>query len=87
MQQTFTHAKPGKLQFAVGFEGAGAKLRLLVTSPSGEKLVHEDAGTFIVEIDNAAAGAWRYTVAALETPYPNFPYTLIIGESAAPKSP
>jgi hypothetical protein len=79
--QTHACAKAGKLQLGVGFAGEGAKLRLLVTGPGGEKIAHEDTAGFILEIENAPAGEWRYAVAAVDTPYPNFPYTLMIGEA------
>jgi hypothetical protein len=31
-------------------------------------------------VPDAAAGEWTYTVTALKLPYPNFPFTVRIGE-------
>src|SRR5262249_19477853 len=81
-RQTFSHAKEGPLRFGLGFSGPGARLRLLVVAPGGERLEHEDAGSFMLDIDNAPAGDWHYTVTGVETPYPHFPFTLIIGDKS-----
>lgn len=82
--QVYQNKKAGKLQFALGFSNAGAKLKLELVSPKGAKIAREGTATFLVEVDNADAGDWRYTVTALNVPYPNFPFTLTVGE-AAPK--
>jgi len=52
-------------------------------APDGAKFAREGTSTFVVEVENAAAGNWRYTVTALSVPYPNFPFTLAVGEAAA----
>ena len=83
--QTYHNKKAGRLQFALGFSNAGAKLRLELVAPNGQKVVREGTGTFVIELDNAAAGDWRYTVTALTIPYPNFPFTLAVGEAAVKK--
>ena len=72
------------MQFALGFSNAGAKLKLELVSPKGEKFVHQGVSTFAIEVPHAVEGNWRYTVTALDVPYPNFPFTLTVGE-AAPK--
>ncbi|MFO0866135.1 MAG: hypothetical protein U0744_16055 [Gemmataceae bacterium] len=66
----------GALQLAVGFENAGAKMRITVTPPSGQKIVQEETTTFLLEIPNAPRGAWRYSLTSVESPFPNFPVVL-----------
>jgi hypothetical protein len=78
--QTYRLAKPAALQFALGFANQGAKLRLTVVSPDGRRHEKEGRDTFTVEIVDGPAGEYTYTVTALEVPYPNFPFTLTIGE-------
>jgi hypothetical protein len=77
--QTYKHTKDGPLQFALGFANQGAKLRLTLVSPDGKKVEREGQSTFLIEIANAPAGDWQYTVTALEVPFPNFPFTLTVG--------
>ncbi len=76
----YDNKKAGPLKFALGFKTAGARLRLTVTSPSGEKKVMEGDGTFVIDVPDAARGDWTYTVTALRVPYANFPFTVTIGE-------
>jgi hypothetical protein len=66
----------GALQLAVGFENAGAKMKLTVTPPSGQKIVQEETATFLLEIPNAPRGTWRYSLTSIESPFPNFPVVL-----------
>lgn len=82
ISNTFTHQKTGSVQFAIGFENQGATLRLELTSPTGEKMEHEDAASFIIEVQDAAQGAWRYTISSRRLPFANFPFTLLIGDAA-----
>jgi hypothetical protein len=77
----YHNKKAGRLQFALGFEDRGAKLRLTLISPSGEKIEKEGTFTFTVQIDNAPEGDWTYTVTALQVPFANFPFTLTVGEA------
>jgi HEAT repeat protein len=77
--QAYVHEKPGSLQFAVGFGGL-AKFRLVLTAPNGEKIAHEGTRSFTIEVADAPTGTWQYSIAALETPYANFLYTLAIGQ-------
>jgi hypothetical protein len=81
VKQTYQCKKPGRLRFELGFENLGAKLRLTVVSPHGKKYEKEGVGTFAIEVADAPAGFWEYTVRALEVPYQNFPFRLIVGES------
>lgn len=76
----YNHPKNGPLQFALGFSNAGAKLKLELVAPDGRKVEREGIASFVVEVDNAAAGDWRYTVTAVSVPYANFPFTLTVGE-------
>jgi len=70
----------GPLQFVLGFEDRGARLRLTVTEPGGRQ--HEQAGvqTFSLDIPDGQPGTWRYAITPLEVPFQNFPFTLTIGE-------
>ncbi len=78
--QKYHLSKPAALQFALGFANQGAKLRLTVVSPDGRRHEKEGKDTFTVEIPDGPAGEYTYTVTAVEVPYPNFPFTLTIGE-------
>ncbi len=73
-------AKAGRLQFALGFENQGARLRLEVTGPDGRKEEKSDTKTFTIDIPDAQPGVWSYTVTPLAVPYKDFPFTLTIGE-------
>ena len=73
-------ADRGPLQFVLGFEDRGARLQLTVTGPDGTRQEKTNSKTFTIEISNAAAGPWRYTVTPVDVPYENFPFTLVIGE-------
>jgi hypothetical protein len=77
--RTYKHEKAGPLRFALGFADQGAKLRLTLVSPDKKKVEREGKATFIIEIANAPAGEWQYTVTALEIPFPHFPFTLTVG--------
>ena len=73
-------AKAGRLQFALGFENQGARLKLEVAGPDGRKEEKSDTKTFTIDIPDAKPGAWSYTVTPLAVPYKDFPFTLTIGE-------
>jgi hypothetical protein len=68
------------LQFVLGFEKRGARLRLKVTPPQGQSLEKEGTSTLVIDVPEAAAGKWQYTVTPVEVPYPNFPFSLTVGE-------
>jgi hypothetical protein len=69
------------LQFVLGFEDRGARLRLTVTPPEGAATqTQEGASTFTIEVPHAPEGKWRYTVTPVEVPYPNFPFSVTVGE-------
>ncbi len=84
VSHTYVHKKAGRLQFALAFENQGARLRLTLVAPDGREIKREGAAGFIVEVQDAPAGTWRYTVTAPILPFPNFPFTLTVGEAAAP---
>jgi hypothetical protein len=68
------------LEFVLGFEDRGARLRLTVVAPDGTQLEKEGPASFTIDVPAAAAGQWHYTVTPLEVPYPNFPFSLTVGE-------
>lgn len=84
-EQKLQHDKNGKLRFAIGFRKQKAKLRLEIRTPDGKVIEHTDTESFIVEIDNAPVGNWQYSVTALQTPFDNFPFTLMVGGAKAAK--
>jgi hypothetical protein len=77
--QTYDHARSGKLRFALSFNNQGARLKLSVRAPDGSTQEREGMSTFSIDIDNAAAGRWSYTITALKLPHEHFPYSLTIG--------
>ena len=77
--RTYKCEKPGALQFVLGFEDAGARLKLAIESPDGKKYEDERASTFLIEVPSAMVGDWKYTVTAVQVPYANFPFSLTIG--------
>lgn len=70
----------GHLQFVLGFQNLGAELRLTVVGPDGKKLEKTGTSTITLEVPDAAAGDWRYTVTALKLPNENFPFTVTVGQ-------
>lgn len=81
-QGSHQHAGGG-LQIALGFENQGAKLRLLLRSPSGQTIEHEDQGIYLIDLPNAEPGAWHFEVTPVELPHANFPILVAVGR---PKS-
>jgi hypothetical protein len=77
--RTYTCEQPTDLQFVLAFEARGAELKLEVVGPQGKKLQKQGSSTFTIEVTNAAAGEWKYTVTALKVPYKNFPFNLSVG--------
>jgi hypothetical protein len=78
--QTYHCSKEGELQFVLGFSAAGAKLRLDVVGPDGQKFSEEGTATLTVKVPKAVPGDWNYTVTALKLPNDNFAYTVTVGE-------
>lgn len=78
--QTYKCSGGRHLQFVLGFEARGAKLRMSVTGPDGRQQQRTGTSTFTIDVPDAAAGQWKYTVTPLKVPYQNFPFTLTIGE-------
>jgi hypothetical protein len=71
----------GTLQIALGFENLGAKLKLTLRSPAGKTVEHEDQGLYLIEVPQAEAGVWQYTVTPTELPHPNFPILVAVGKA------
>ncbi len=78
--KTYANARPSTLRFALGFRNEGAKLRFKIQSPDGKHYTRDCESTLILEVPNAAAGDWTYTVTALSLPHANFPFTVTVGE-------
>jgi hypothetical protein len=80
-EQVYHSKKGGKIRFVLGFENRGATMTLTVFGPDGNELAKK-TGTSTISIDvaNARPGDYRYTVSA-RVPYPDFPFTLTVGES------
>jgi hypothetical protein len=78
--QSHRNRTTGRLQFVLGFEPRGARLRLKVVGPDGKVLEKEGTSTFTLTIDKPQVGDWTYSVTALQVPYENFPFTLTVGE-------
>ena len=79
---TYVNKKAGPLNFVLGFANQGAKFRLTLIAPDKQKYENEGTKSFSMEIANAPAGEWHYTITAIELPYANFPFTLTVGEKA-----
>lgn len=78
---TVYHAdKAGHLQFALGFQNLGARLKLTVKSPGGKVLEQEGDSTLTIDVPDAEAGDWQYTVTAIKLPNENFPFTVTVGQ-------
>ncbi len=80
VSQTYRNKKAGKLLFVLGFTGEGAEMELTVTPPSGSAITKKGASTLQIELSDAAPGEYRYAITAHKVPYPNFPFTLTIGD-------
>ncbi len=72
--------KPGHLQFVLGFQNAGAQLRLTVVAPDGSQREQQSASTITIDVPDAQAGDWHYTVTAVKLPSENFPFTVTVGQ-------
>ena len=63
----------------MAFEPRGARLRLVVVSPSGERFVKRGDSTLTIDVPDAVAGSWTYIATPEVLPYPNFPFTMTVG--------
>jgi hypothetical protein len=68
------------LQFVLGFEDRGARLRLTVTGPDGRQITKTGTSTIRIDEPQAAKGVWRWSVTPVAVPYANFPFTMTVGE-------
>jgi hypothetical protein len=80
VRRAYHNRRPSRLRFVLGFTEPGARLRLLVSGPDGRSVEKEGASTVTIEVPEAAAGEWTYTITPLSVPYPNYPFTLTVGE-------
>jgi hypothetical protein len=80
VKRPYTCQRRGPLQFALGFEGEGARLRLTVVGPDGERFEKTGNESFTIDVEDAATGTWQYTITPLIIPHENFAFTLTIGE-------
>ncbi len=85
--QVYRNEKPGRLQFALTFANQGARLRFTLLAPTGQEFEKEVGSTLVVEVPDAPAGPWQYTVTAIQVPYENFPFSVNVGEEADEKTP
>jgi hypothetical protein len=75
----YDNKTPGDLRFALGFRNEGAKLRFNIKAPDGKQYTWEGESTVILDVPNAQAGQWTYSVTDLQLPYENFPFTMTVG--------
>lgn len=80
VSQTYKNKKAGKLLFVLGFTAEGADLELTVTPPGGSPMSKRGGSTLQFEVSDAVPGDYQYTITAHKIPYPNFPFTLTIGD-------
>jgi hypothetical protein len=85
--QTYQKQEPGRLRFALSFAGEGARLKLTIVAPNGQAYEKVTPTPLVVEVPDAPAGKWRYTVTAEQVPYKHFPFNVTIGEGAAKRDP
>ncbi len=77
--KTYRHEATGNLRFVLSFGGGGARLRLDVHGPAGKSLSKSGTSDLAIEVPDAPAGEWSYTVTAEQVPYENYPFSLTIG--------
>jgi hypothetical protein len=78
--QTYHCTKESQLQFVLGFQGAGARLKLTVVGPDGRKFEEEGDSTLTIDVPQAITGDWQYTVTAIQLPNENFAFTVTVGQ-------
>jgi hypothetical protein len=77
--QAYQNPRRGRLRFALSFRNEGARLKLTVRGPDGKTQEQEGTSSFHVDVADAVAGEWSYTVTALKVPYENFASTVTVG--------
>ena len=80
ISKSYENNNKADLRFALGFRNEGAKLRFNIQSPDGKEYTWEGSSTVLIDVPNAAAGTWTYTVTDLVLPYENFPFTMTVAE-------
>jgi hypothetical protein len=78
--RSYANKKVGPLQFALGLQAQGAKMKFSIVAPGGGKYEKVISATVTVEVPAAPVGEWLYSVEAIEVPYANFPFTVTVGE-------
>ncbi len=78
--KTYTIKKAGKARFLLSFNPGEVTLRLTIQSPDGKSATAEHSSSFTIEVPEASAGEWKYTVTAVKVPYANFPFRVTVGE-------
>jgi hypothetical protein len=78
--KTYTIKKSGKARFQLSFNPGDVRLRLTIQSPDGKSASAEHSSSFSIEVPEASAGEWKYTVTAIKVPYANFPFSVTVGE-------
>lgn len=76
---TYACSDAKELQFVLGFASQGARFRLTVVGPDGQRFEKTGEKTFSVDIAPSARGDWQYTVTPVQLPYDNFPFTVTVG--------
>lgn len=78
--RSYQNKKVGPLQFALGLQDQGARMKFTITAPGGQTYHKEVTSTITIEVPAAPTGEWLYTVERLQVPYANFPFTVTVGE-------
>ena len=79
VSSAYKNDKRRPLRFILTFANRGARLALAIRGPNGETYQQEGVSTFAIDVPDAGAGEWTYTVTARQVPYPNFPFSLTVG--------
>lgn len=77
--QIYRCSRRGHLQFVLGFQQQGARLKLTVLGPGGFRREEDGTSTLTIDVPDAAIGEWKYTVTAESLPNENFPFTITVG--------
>ncbi len=81
--RTYRVEEPGDVQFVLAFQNRGATLRLSVRGPDGGLFEETGQATFTINVPDAAAGDWQYTITPVEIPHRNFPFSLTVGQKGS----
>ena len=77
--KTFQVKHAGPLRIALSFN-EGARLKLYLKAPDGKDWSKEFTAAAALEVPQAQAGEWTYTITALDLPHENFPFSVSIYE-------